>query len=410
MNPLEQRRDVTRAYPLTVAYDGQAFLSANGGTGKGLQLKNLLGPYADHFLGFATKGRNYSDRLLIQGGFAGHQLWQQLSLPWFLQKWHADYFLAPYNIAPLFVPQRTKLILVLHDLILLERFATPSLKQKLNNEFRRFLIPRAVGRAHIVLTVSDYTKQQIQQRFPYARIEVIPCTIAHSWFIAERSSGIGQKENYVLSVVGNAAHKNSRGALEGFAKFVSMVDRSTAPRLRLVGLSDAAEEYQRHAKTLAIEELVDIEPYLTESQLQELYRRARALLIPSLMEGFGIPVLEAMASGTPVLASNTTSLPEVGGNAAAYFNPTDTSEMAETLAQVLGEPARQQRMIEQGFLQARQFHPEIVGARVRKFWDDLAEGARFPSPEPDLAANASVLEVSKRDGHRVLARPGSTQR
>ena len=109
-------------YPLRVAYDAQAFLSPNRGLGKGVQLRSLLGPYLDTFAGFATRGQNYSEQRLIQRGLPRYQLWHQLSLPYQLQRWGADVFLAPYNTAPLFIPKRTKLILVLHDLILLERF------------------------------------------------------------------------------------------------------------------------------------------------------------------------------------------------------------------------------------------------------------------------------------------------
>jgi glycosyltransferase involved in cell wall biosynthesis len=372
------------SYPLRVAYDAQAFLSPNKGTGKGVQLRNLLGPYLDTFAGFATKGRNYSDQTLIHGGLSRYGLWQQTSLPYLLHEWSIDVFLAPYNTAPLLIPKRTKLILVLHDLILFERFGAPNLRQKINNEFRRFLIPKAVSRAHVVLTVSSYSRQQILQRFPAAQVEVIPCSIAPSWFVGTDARKSHERDNCILAVTGNVPHKNPRRALEGYAAFVAQSDRSIVPHLRLVGLSDSVQEFRRYAEALEIAELVHIEPYLSESQLQDLYRGSRAVLVPSLMEGFGIPVLEAMASGTPVIASNATSLPEVGGPAAAYFDPTDVAAMAATLKNVLGDPNTQQRMIELGLNQASEFHPDRVVLQVQTFWDGLAAcqptAPRNPAP------------------------------
>jgi glycosyltransferase involved in cell wall biosynthesis len=89
------------------------------------------------------------------------------------------------------------------------------------------------------------------------------------------------------------------------------------------------------------------------------------------MEGFGLPVLEAMASGTPVIASDAASLPEVGGPAPAYFNPTDVAAMADSLGQVLGNPDRQHNMIKLGLAHAEQFHPDAVGPKVQAFWDAL---------------------------------------
>ena len=360
------------SYPLRVAYDAQAFLSPNRGLGKGVQLKSLLGPYLDTFAGFATRGKNYSEQRLIQRGLPRYQLWQQLSLPCQLQKWGADVFLAPYNTAPLFIPRRTKLILVLHDLILLERFKVPNLRKRMNNELRRFLIPRAVSRAHTVLTVSYYSKQQIVQHFPSAHVQVIPCTIARSWFVGKHVRRFAERENCILAVTGDVPHKNPKRALEGYAAFVAQSDRSAVPHLRVVGMSGSVQKFRRWAEMLQVSDLVHIEPYLTEDQLQDLYRRSRAVLFPSLMEGFGIPVLEAMASGTPVITSNTTSLPEVGGLAANYFDPTDVAGIATALKQVLDHPDRQQNMIELGLTQANKFHPESVRLQIQAFWDALA--------------------------------------
>lgn len=354
-----------------IAYDAQAFLSPNGGTGKGIYLRNLIAPYADQFLGLATKGRSYYEHRLIQEGLSRYHPWHQLSVPFLLRKLHADYFLAPYNTAPLLIPRRTRLLLVLHDLILLERSRAPKLRQRLDNEYRRFLIPRGVSRAHIVVTVSAYVQREIEGRFPSARVQMIPNTIAPSWFVGAHARSIEERENYLLAVTSSAPHKNSERAIAAYAAYVSQLDRAAAPRLRLVGLTSAAETFRSRAAGLGVADLVDFEPYLTESQLQELYRRARAVLVPSLQEGFGIPVLEAMASGTPVLASNTTSLPEVGGRAAAYFTPTDVSEMAATLTEVLGDTARLRRMRELGLTQALQFHPDTVWRMARDFWDAL---------------------------------------
>jgi glycosyltransferase involved in cell wall biosynthesis len=380
-SPVEQKQieqsSNRPSYPLRVAYDAQAFLSPNKGLGKGVQLRSLLGPYLDTFAGFATRGRNYSEQRLIQRGLPRYQLWHQLSLPYQLQQWRADVFLAPYNTAPLFIPKRTKLILVLHDLILLERFKVPNLRKRMNNEFRRFLIPRAVSRAHTVLTVSSYSKQQIVHHFPSADVQVIPCTVGPSWFAGKHVRTFAERENCILAVTGDVPHKNPHRALEGYAAFVAQSDRSTVPHLRVVGMSGSIQKFRRWAEMLNISDLVHIEPYLTEDQLQDLYRRSRAVLFPSLMEGFGIPVLEAMASGTPVITSNTTSLPEVGGPAANYFDPTDVAGMATALKQVLDYPDRQQKMIELGFAQANKFHPDSVRLQIQAFWDALAAA---PSP------------------------------
>jgi glycosyltransferase involved in cell wall biosynthesis len=361
----------SQVYPLRVAYDAQAFLAPNGGTGKGVQLRNLLGPYADTFVGFAAKGKNHSLQPIIQEGLASYQLWQQISLPFLLHKWRADFFLAPYNIAPLFIPRRTKLILVLHDLILLDRFDVPGLRQRLNNEFRRFLIPKAVSRAHVVLTVSSFVRKQILERFPSTRVEVIPCSIARSWFVESNVRGLDQREDYILAVTSSAPHKNAKRALEAYAAFVATSDRPTVPRLRVVGLSDCENFYRAMARKYQVGDLVEFEPYVTESQLQELYRRARVVMVPSLAEGFGIPVLEAMASGTPVICSNTTSLPEVGGEAASYFDPNDLIAMATTLQAVLSDQNRRRKMVELGIVRAGAFHPKAINVLVQNFWNEL---------------------------------------
>ena len=378
---------MSRSQSIRVAYDAQAFLSPNGGTGKGVQLRNLLGPFANTFLGFATKGKNYAEHALIQGGIGGYRVWQQLSLPVMLHRWKADYFLAPYNTAPLLIPKRTKLILVLHDAICLGDYVGNDLRGQVDHAYRQLLVKKAVSRAHTVLTVSEYSKQQILDRYPEARVRVIPCSIASSWFEADARKKIEDRENYIFMVTASVPHKNASGALRGYARYVASVGasggESPAARLRVVGLSNAKEKFAREARDLGVESLVDFEPYVTDAELRDLYRRARAVLFPSFMEGFGIPALEAMASGTPVVLSNAGSLPEVGGDAAIYFDPRDVEGMGLALTRVLSDPQMQHRMMEAGLQQAQRFHPDAVQREVQEFWKDVA-GKRNGDQAPNF--------------------------
>ncbi|HEX4771133.1 MAG TPA: glycosyltransferase family 1 protein [Bryobacteraceae bacterium] len=367
---LEISREKTGASP-QVFYDAQAFLSRNGGTGKGIYLRNFIAPYAEEFVGLATKGFSYFDYHLVQGGFSRYHLWHQLFLPYLLRKWRPAFFLAPYNTAPLLIPKQTRLILILHDLILLNRSNVPNLAQRVDNEFRRLLIPRAVSRAHVVVTVSSYVKRQIEERFPSARIQVIPNMIAESWFVGDQCRTLTQRENYILTVTSDVPHKNNERAFEAYARFAHGTDPSSTPSLRVVGLGNSPAAYSRMAENLGIRDRIQFEPLLSESKLQNLYRSAKAVLVPSLSEGFGITVLEGMASGTPVLASGAASLPEVAGLAAEYFNPADVNSMAAALTEVLGSENRQRMMIREGLIQANRFHPDRVGRQIRSFWDEL---------------------------------------
>ena len=115
------------------------------------------------------------------------------------------------------------------------------------------------------------------------------------------------------------------------------------------------------------------EPFVSTSALQLLYRRAKAVLVPSLLEGFGIPVLEGMASGTPVIASRSSSLPEVGGDAIQYFDPSDEASIAASIFTLFSEsPLSWLERARKGHTQAAKYHPEIVHRQIDQFWFQIA--------------------------------------
>ena len=261
-----------------------------------------------------------------------------------------------------------RLILVLHDTIPLQGFSHKALKPRLMDTYVRRQIPASVSRAELILTVSEYSRAEILRFYPGANVRVIPCTIPEIWF---DPAPIEARENFLLMITSPALHKNARGAIAGYAQYARL-NRELAAPMKVVGLSSEIELYKAYVDELEIAELVSFMPFLAEDELRNLYRRARAALIPSFAEGFGIPLLEAMATGTPALTSNATSLPEVGGTAPIYFNPRNPAEIGSAIAAVMNDPALQQRMASLGLQRAHDFHPSVVSKLVDDFWREVA--------------------------------------
>jgi glycosyltransferase involved in cell wall biosynthesis len=353
---------------LRVGYDAQTFLSGNGGLGKGLQLRNLLGRHIENFAGFATPAPNHSGLRLIQEGASRHRIWQQLSLPNSLRRHKIDMFLAPENTAPFFLPSSVRLILVLHDMIPMLGFQWRQLKPRLMNTYLRKQIPSSVSRAEMILTVSDFSRSEILRFFPDANVRVIPCTIPEAWF---DPAAIEARKDFLLMVTSSAPHKNAAGAIAGYAQYVRLAGSSAAP-VKIVGLSGEADFYKSMLDQEGIADLVTFMPFLTEAQLRNLYRTARAVLVPSFAEGFGIPLLEGMATGTPVLTSNVTSLPEVGGRAPLYFDPHQPAEIGSAIAAVMTDASLQRSMASLGLQRAADFHPSVIAKLVDDFWQEIA--------------------------------------
>jgi glycosyltransferase involved in cell wall biosynthesis len=352
-----------------VGYDGQAFLTRNGGTGKGAQLRTLLGPFIRQFTGFASTDPNFGETPLIQEGLAGYNLWQQISLPGLLRRHKIDLFLAPSNTAPLRLPRKTALVLVLHDMIIMKDYQKSETRARLLDRYRRRLIPASVARAEVVLTVSESARQQILEAFPRANVRVISCTVSEAWFEPRTFT---DRVGYILMVTSSAPHKNATAAIDAYMLYAQKAGSSARP-LKIVGLANHAHRYASVLRTSGQESLVEFLPFINEEQLRGMYQQAAALFFPSLDEGFGIPLLEAMATGTPVLTARVASMPEVAGEAALYFDPLSVEDMASSLDRVLSNTALCERMAHEGLRQAQKFHPDLVRQQVTQFWKEIAD-------------------------------------
>ncbi len=294
--------------------------------------------------------------------------WEQWILPRLARDRGVDVLVCPYNTAPLRLHANIRLILVIYDLIFMDKNMEASISriQNVGRHYRRVVVPRVARRASHVITVSEFSKQRIVANLgiPESRITVIPAAIDEFWF-----QSVERKRSdrpYVLTVSGEAPSKNLSRLIEAFAQ-----THRTRPEVRLIvaGVKPAAHDhFQNLASMLGVDDDVTFVPFLSDEELRSLYQNAEIFVCASLTEGFGIPVLEAMASGVPLACSKTSSIPEVSGDAAWYFDPCDSDSISDTLTQLLTETDLARSRIQQGKSRAVQFSEQNVEVKVQEFW------------------------------------------
>ncbi|MGB4833463.1 MAG: glycosyltransferase family 1 protein [Candidatus Moraniibacteriota bacterium] len=294
--------------------------------------------------------------------------WQeQFRFPWLLWRFHFDLIHFPHFNVPIFVP--APFVVTLHDLILLHY---PTVKASELSPFLywlkyliyRVVIALAVRRARAIITVSRFTRSDIESVFPQARSKTFTTLEAADPYCAwmhphaERaflqSQGLASLSDpaagitpYVL-YVGNAyPHKNLPLLLRVAPRFPDML-------FLCVGREDYFYRTFREQVAAAGIGNIRFTGYVDDRSLGVLYRRARAYFFPSLYEGFGLPGLEAMNVGTPVIAARAGSLPEIYGEAARYFDPTYLTACETALRNALQREERDQYRVA-GFARVAQF-------------------------------------------------------
>jgi glycosyltransferase involved in cell wall biosynthesis len=234
-------------------------------------------------------------------------------------------------------------------------YSSPSFQRKFSR-----LLRQAVERASRVITLSRYTAEQLQRHCGVSpeRIRVVPGgvdfpehTMTAEERLAARAELAGAGNEMILGVGVIQTRKNTLNVLRALALLPAHYKLVWAGGRRGYGAEAAIEFIQRERLT----ERVTLLGYVPSEHLTRLYQAASLLLFPSLEEGFGFPVLEAMAHGTPVIASQTSSLPEVGGDAALYVDPHDPQAIAAQVGRLLQEPGLRAALIERGLARAREF-------------------------------------------------------
>ncbi|MBR8225232.1 glycosyltransferase family 4 protein [Burkholderia ambifaria] len=343
--------------------------------GMGRFARQLVAPIGESVLGFAPDGVSTDEWPCVSQGRRFFPWWEQVELPRLCREHKPDYLLCPYNTGPLRATGNTPLIAVIYDLIYMQPWSVlppaRSLYQTAGRVYRRHVVPRLARRADVVLTISRFTQRELVETFGLneADVHVIPCMISDDWFDAPVSAAA--RWPYLFTVAGEVPSKNVDRLLQAFA--IARPALGDDATLRIAGIkSDHHAHFLGRAAALGLAGAVELLGYISRDELREQYRHAHAFIFASLFEGFGIPLLEAMASGTPVACSNTTSMPEVVGDCGLQFDPFSVDDMAEQIRRVWNDGARFDVAIGDGVARARTFSESAVRPLIQDFWARLS--------------------------------------
>ncbi len=276
----------------------------------------------------------------------------------------------PEGILSSTIPQVT----VVHDLLPL---AFPPEYPRQQYYFRYF-VPRILRSSKVVVTDSEYTRRAVIDRYglPSGQVRVVypgynPDVYYQSDGLSSHSRS-NKGEEYVLYVGNLLPHKNVLRLLDAVA-----ILRRRRP-VRLVIRGEGRPAYARavraRVETLGLDEAVSIRGYTTEKTMRDLYTGAACLVLPSLGEGFGLPVLEAMACGTPVVTTRVASIPEVAGDAAILVDAHDAIALADALHRVVTDRGLREELRGRGLLQAKRFDWAQTAAQMSRLLDTAQAG------------------------------------
>ncbi len=307
-----------------------------------------------------------------------YPLWEQWALPRAARKAKVEVLHCTSNTAPLYCP--VPLILTLHDIIYLNSDKDKSMSryQQMGWYYRRWDVPRIINKCRNILTVSQTEQKNILQRFPQIaqRLSVVYNGFSSCYCQQPKESTYSITKKYLpddsyFFFLGNTdPRKNTEGVLCAYDEY-----RKKSQQARKLVVTGLKKEY---VEKILVEKGIEAcasgiiyTGYVPGEDLPALYNGAYALLYPSLMEGFGIPILEAMACGTPVITSNLSAMPEVAGKDAILIDPQKPQEIADSMIQLEKDADFYQRQVAYGLERVKQFSWENTAAEYVKIYAQI---------------------------------------
>ena len=309
--------------------------------------------------------------------------WDQVSLSRRLRRDGVQLFLSPYPKGPLSVP--CPYLTTIHDLLFLKVPSYTQGSRAVYNRFFRFTARVYSWGASRVITDSQHSRQDLIEllALPAEKIAVVPIGVLPHFKPVEDGQVLqavcgryGISGRFILYLGNFKPHKNLGRLLEAFAWVREAglgAGGNEAPKLVLAGHDPVHQaDLQERVRELALEQNVIWAGLVEEADLPALYSAAEVFVFPSLYEGFGLPALEAMACGTAVIASRTTSLPEVVGEAGLLVDPEDSSELGRAMLSLLSDNLLRSEFENKGLKRAQKFSLEATSGLLLGLIEQLA--------------------------------------
>jgi len=298
--------------------------------------------------------------------------WDQILLPWRLYRDRVDVFLSPYYKAPLLAS--CPVVVTIHDILFLKFPQRRSIRHLLYTLLSHIYARAFISKASAIITDSKHSKRDILNTFkvPAEKVKVVTLGVTKRFHPVREKGEIERvkkkyniKRRYLLYVGNFKPHKNVPSLIDAYQR----LPLSLREDHQLVLAGDAGsgirEVKKRLAKMGLVSEVV-VTGLISFEDFPSLYSGAEVFVFPSLYEGFGLPVVEAMACGVPVISSDAASLPEIVGDAGVLYSTDRVENLVEVLTSLLSNPDKRKELAEKGLNRSRLYRPGSQAKKIRE--------------------------------------------
>ena len=313
---------------------------------------------------------------IIEIGGSFYPLWEQFSLPRAVEQLNLDMLHCTSNTAP--ISCKVPLILTLHDIIFLEPRdkSNKSFYQNMGWRYRRFVVPKILKKCKRIITVSEFEYNNIITKLNIPEEKMVMIYNGYNeWFRPVEDTELVYQQyieepGYFFFLGNTDPKKNTERTLIAYSKYL---EKSDIKRKLLMADLDSSflEDIVERNHIENIKDQIVIPGYINNADLPFIYNKAFAFLYTSLRESFGIPLLEAMACGTPVITSNTSSMPEIGGSEVLMVNPQNANEITEKMLLLEKDEALYQKQKEIGIRRAQQFSWKYTAEQLLMVYEEV---------------------------------------
>ena len=306
-----------------------------------------------------------------------YPLWEQVALPRAVKSIKPDLLHCTSNTAPLHCP--VPLVLTLHDIIYLEKRQSSSLSwyQEMGWHYRRLVVPRILPKCEKIITVSQFERKRILEalHLPEKQLVAVYNGFNSHFHLQPKAPEITRKyidaDEYLFFLGNTDPKKNTPRVLKAYSGYL----KKSAKKLPLLIADlkeDAIDRILEEEKMMDIKSYLSFPGYIENTDLAALYSGAFAFLYPSLRESFGIPMLEAMACGTPIIAGNTSAMPEIAGDGALLVDPFSPEDITAKILKLENDGTFYQQQVEYGLKRSQMFSWRNTAESLLSIYKELS--------------------------------------